>query len=162
MAERQRPPECFPGGVEALDNGFKKNRFDILVSNEPGKCGQRYHRHRPSTRKSGSFPAVTGGTLATVDQSDAAADEVIADAGFCVDPTADAITETLSAALNGTRPPTDPVDHARQDDWDAIAEQAETVGGRSTVRDDREGCTASAVRGCRDECVGIGSTDQTT
>ena len=35
--------ECLDaGGVEALDNTFEKNRFDVLLSNELGKCGQRY------------------------------------------------------------------------------------------------------------------------
>ncbi|CDK39347.1 hypothetical protein [Halorubrum sp. AJ67] len=60
-----------------------------------------------------------------------AADEVIADAGFCVEPAVDAITEILGAALDGTRPPTDPVEHARQYDWDAIAEQAEATYQRA-------------------------------
>ena len=60
-----------------------------------------------------------------------AADEVIADAGFLVEPTVDALTERLDAALGGARPPTSPVDHARQYDWDAIAEQAETAYQRA-------------------------------
>ncbi|CDK39344.1 glycosyltransferase [Halorubrum sp. AJ67] len=64
-------------------------------------------------------------TVIAADHPDAAADEVIADAGFCVEPTVDAITEILAAALDGTRPPTAPVDRAQQYDWDAIAEQAE-------------------------------------
>ena len=41
-----------------------------------------------------------------------AADEVIADAGYLVEPTVEALTERLDAALGGARPATDPVDHA--------------------------------------------------
>ncbi|WP_199718678.1 hypothetical protein [Halorubrum sp. Atlit-28R] len=52
---------------------------------------------------------------------------MIADADFCVEPTDDALTERLDATLGCARPPTSPVDHARQYDWDAIAEQAETT-----------------------------------
>ena len=37
----------------------------------------------------------------------------------------------LDAALNGARPPTDPVDHAQQYDWDAVAKQAETAYRRA-------------------------------
>jgi hypothetical protein len=33
-------------------------------------------------------------------------DEVIADAGFCVDPAVDALTERLDSVLGGARPPT--------------------------------------------------------
>lgn len=55
-----------------------------------------------------------------------AADEVIADAGFCVTPTVDTLAERLDAALGGARPPTSPAEHPRNYDWDAIAEQAET------------------------------------
>ena len=35
--------ECLDAGcVEALDKAFEEYRFDVLVSNELGKCGQRY------------------------------------------------------------------------------------------------------------------------
>lgn len=54
-----------------------------------------------------------------------------ADAGFCVEPTVDALTKRLDATLSGARPPASPVDHARQYDWDAIAEQAETAYQRA-------------------------------
>ena len=56
---------------------------------------------------------------------------MIADADCWVAPTVDAVTETLDATLNTTRPPTDPIDHAQRDDWDAIAEQAEAVSRRA-------------------------------
>ena len=54
-----------------------------------------------------------------------------ADAGFLVEPTVDALTERLDAALGGARPPTSPVAHARQYDWDAIASQAATAYRRA-------------------------------
>ena len=64
-------------------------------------------------------------TVIAADHPESAAGEVIADPGFCVDPTIDAIAATLGNAVDGARPPTDPVAHARQYDWDAIVEQAE-------------------------------------
>jgi glycosyltransferase involved in cell wall biosynthesis len=66
-------------------------------------------------------------TVIAADHPESAADEVIADAGFLVEPTVDALTERLDATLGGARPPTSPVAHARQYDWDAIAAQAETA-----------------------------------
>ena len=56
---------------------------------------------------------------------------MIADAGFRIAPTADALAERLDAALGGARPPTEPADHARRYDWDAIASQAETAYQRA-------------------------------
>ncbi|WP_017342125.1 glycosyltransferase family 4 protein [Halorubrum sp. T3] len=70
-------------------------------------------------------------TVIAADHPESAADEVIADAGFLVDPTVDSLTERLDAALGGTRPSTVPTDHARQYDWDTIAEKAETVYQRA-------------------------------
>ena len=69
--------------------------------------------------------------MIAADHPDATADEVIADAGFCVEPTADAITETLDAAVDGARLLISPVEHAQQYDWDAVAEQAETAYQRA-------------------------------
>jgi len=70
-------------------------------------------------------------TVIAADHPDSAADEVIDGAGFLVEPTADSLTETLDAALGGKRPPTDPVKRAQQYDWDAVANQAETVYQRA-------------------------------
>ncbi|WP_199239114.1 hypothetical protein [Halorubrum sp. GN11GM_10-3_MGM] len=70
-------------------------------------------------------------TVIAAGHPESAASEVIADAGFCVEPTVDAVTERLDAALDGARPPTSSAAHARQYDWDAIAEQAETVYRRA-------------------------------
>jgi glycosyltransferase involved in cell wall biosynthesis len=66
-------------------------------------------------------------SVIAADHPDSAADEVIGDAGFCIKPTVNALTETLGTALKGTRPPTAPVEYAQRYDWDAIAEQAETA-----------------------------------
>jgi glycosyltransferase involved in cell wall biosynthesis len=70
-------------------------------------------------------------TVIAANHPESAASEVIAEAGFCVEPTVEALTERLDAALGGARPATEPVEHARQYDWDAIAEQAETVYRRA-------------------------------
>lgn len=70
-------------------------------------------------------------TVIAADHPDSAADEVIGDAGFLVDPTVDSLTERLDAALGGKRPSADPVERAEQYDWDAVADQAETVYQRA-------------------------------
>ena len=70
-------------------------------------------------------------TVIAADHPDSAADEVIGDAGFLVKPTVDALTETLDVTLNGTRPPTSPIERAQRYDWDAVADRAETVYRRA-------------------------------
>jgi len=66
-----------------------------------------------------------GCTVIGADHPDSAADEVIGDAGFLVQPTVDDLGDTLRAILDGQAPPTDPVERAQQYDWDAVADQAE-------------------------------------
>jgi len=51
-------------------------------------------------------------SVIAADRPGSAADEVIDDAGFLVDPTVDAVTETLHSTLRGDRPATDPVERA--------------------------------------------------
>ena len=70
-------------------------------------------------------------TVIATDHPEPATGEVIADAGFLVESTVDALTERLDTALSGARPPTSPVSHARQYDWDAIAAQPETAYRRA-------------------------------
>ena len=70
-------------------------------------------------------------TVIAANHPDSAADEVIDDAGFLVDPTVESLTETLDAALRGDRPSTDPVERAQRYDWDAVADQAETAYQRA-------------------------------
>jgi glycosyltransferase involved in cell wall biosynthesis len=66
-------------------------------------------------------------TVIAADHPDSAADEVIGDAGFLTDPTIDALTKTLDAAIRGELPATDPAERAQRYDWDAVADQAETA-----------------------------------
>jgi len=70
-------------------------------------------------------------TVIAADHPDSAADEVLDDAGFLVDPTVDSLTDTLDDALDGERPSKNPVTRAQQYDWDAVADQAETVYQRA-------------------------------
>ena len=70
-------------------------------------------------------------TVIAADHPDSAADEVIGDAGFLVEPTVGSLTETLDVTLNGTHPPTSPVERAQRYDWDAVADRAETVYRRA-------------------------------
>ncbi|KAA9409941.1 glycosyltransferase family 1 protein [Haloarcula hispanica] len=70
-------------------------------------------------------------TVIAADHPDSAADEVIDGAGFLVEPTIASLTETLDDILGGDRPATDPVERAQQYDWDAVADQAETVYQRA-------------------------------
>ncbi|WP_226010820.1 glycosyltransferase [Halomicrobium salinisoli] len=55
---------------------------------------------------------------------DSAADEVIGDAGYLVEPTADALAATLDETLDGARPDGNPQARAEQFDWDAVAGRA--------------------------------------
>ncbi|WP_283403316.1 glycosyltransferase family 4 protein [Halorubrum sp. DM2] len=70
-------------------------------------------------------------TVIAADHPDSAADEVIGDAGFLVDPTVDAVTDTLHGTLRGDRPATNPVERAQRYDWDAVADQAERAYRRA-------------------------------
>lgn len=63
-------------------------------------------------------------TVIAADCPNSAANEVIQDAGFCVDPTIESLSEVLNRALRGERPASNPVDQARQYDWDEIAHRA--------------------------------------
>lgn len=65
-----------------------------------------------------------GCTVIAADHPESAAREVIGDAGFVVTPSIDGVADALSRALDGERPPSDPVERARQFDWDAVATQA--------------------------------------
>ncbi|MDS0300229.1 glycosyltransferase family 4 protein [Halogeometricum sp. S1BR25-6] len=70
-------------------------------------------------------------TVIAAQHPESAASEVIGDAGYLVEPTVDAIADQLDAALDGDRPPQDPLERAGKYDWDAVAEQAETVYQRA-------------------------------
>lgn len=66
-----------------------------------------------------------GCTVIGADHPDSAANEVIGDAGFLVQPTVDDPADTLRAVIDGQSPATDPVERAEQYDWDAVADQVE-------------------------------------
>lgn len=70
-------------------------------------------------------------TVIAANHPESAADEVIDDAGFLVDPTVESLGETLGVALNGIRPSTNPVKRAQRYDWDALADQAEATYQRA-------------------------------
>ncbi|WP_128226283.1 glycosyltransferase family 4 protein [Halobacteriaceae archaeon SHR40] len=85
----------------------------------------------PSTREGFGMTFVeamaTDCTVIAADHPDSAADEVIDDAGFLVDPTVESLTAALRATLGGEQPAFDPVKQAEQYDWDAITDTAETA-----------------------------------
>lgn len=60
------------------------------------------------------------------------ANEVIADAGFGIEPTVEALAERFDAALGGARPLASPAEHTRKYNWDAIAEQAGIADRRAS------------------------------
>jgi glycosyltransferase involved in cell wall biosynthesis len=66
-------------------------------------------------------------TVIAASHPESAADEVIADAGFLVDPTVNSIATRLSAVLGGEQPSTNPTERAQRYDWDTVANQAESV-----------------------------------
>lgn len=70
-------------------------------------------------------------TVIAAAHPDSAADEVIAEAGYLVDPTTNQLTDALDQALTGDRPPTAPMDRASRYDWESVAKQAATVYERA-------------------------------
>ncbi|GAB6860732.1 glycosyltransferase family 4 protein [Haloplanus litoreus] len=89
----------------------------------------------PSTREGFgiTFAEAMAADCAVVaaDHPDSAADEAIGEAGFLVDPTVDALSETLDAVLRGARPPGDPTERAERYDWDTVASQATSAYRRA-------------------------------
>lgn len=73
-------------------------------------------------------------TVVAAKHPDSAADEVIGDAGFLVDPTVAALRDRLDAVLGGERPPEDPVKRARGFDWDTVAASALSAYERAAAR----------------------------
>jgi glycosyltransferase involved in cell wall biosynthesis len=90
----------------------------------------------PSTREGFGITYLeamaAGCTVVGADHRDSAASEVIGDAGFVVDPTVDALADTLDRVLAGEGPDADPLAAANQYDWDAITARAEATYRRAT------------------------------
>jgi len=82
----------------------------------------------PSTREGFGLTyaeaMAAGCTVIAADHPESAAAEVINDAGFLAEPTVDGVAHMLQRALDGERPPTDPVERARVFSWDQIAGDA--------------------------------------
>ena len=66
-------------------------------------------------------------TVIAADHPDSAADEVIDEAGFLAEPTVSGVKTVLERALDGERPPGDPLVRAKTFDWDRVAEEALAV-----------------------------------
>ena len=75
-------------------------------------------------------------TVITVDHPNSAGSEVVGEAGFVVQPTADAITVRLDDSLAGKRPARDPVPAAREYSWDRVTDQTEAYYRRLTTGED--------------------------
>lgn len=69
-------------------------------------------------------------TVITVDHHFSAGSEVVGDAGFVTEPTVEGITGALERALDGERPPRDPVDAAEAYDWDRVTDRTESCYAR--------------------------------
>ncbi|MFB6235799.1 MAG: glycosyltransferase [Halopenitus sp.] len=70
-------------------------------------------------------------TVIAADHPESAAEEVISEAGFLVEPMVDALSNTPNAILGDSRPPISPIDYAQQYDWDRVTEQAENAYQRA-------------------------------
>lgn len=126
--EAQRDSLAHGDQVELF--GFLENYEDVL-----GHMRAADIFASPSTREGFGITFIEAMaadcTVIAADHPESAADEVIADAGFLVEPTVDSLTETLDAALGGARPPSSPIDRAQQYDWDRVTEQAEKAYQRT-------------------------------
>jgi len=74
-------------------------------------------------------------TVIAADHPESAASEVVGDAGFVVEPSINAVADTLNEALDGKRPPEEPTTQAQQYDWDSITTQAESTYQRAIAGD---------------------------
>jgi glycosyltransferase involved in cell wall biosynthesis len=66
-------------------------------------------------------------TVIAASHPDSAADEVIGDAGFLVEPTAPALSAKIEAVLESERPAVSPQKRAARYDWDTVAQNALSV-----------------------------------
>jgi len=114
----------------ALDNAGRVTFLGFLDDYEDVLAHMRGARvfASPSTREGFGITyaeAMAAGCLVVgADHPNSAADEVIQDGGFLVEPTVDVLAETLERSLRGVTPPSNPEDVARQFDWDNVATEA--------------------------------------
>ena len=69
--------------------------------------------------------------VVTVRHPDSAGSEVVGEGGFVTEPSVSALTDAMDRALGGEQPPRDPVEVAREYDWDAVATKAERAYRRA-------------------------------
>jgi len=62
---------------------------------------------------------------------ESAAREVIGEAGYLIEPTVESLVDQLERSLSGQTPAGDPVERAKQFDWDSVATQAEAAYQRA-------------------------------
>jgi len=82
-------------------------------------------------------------TVITVDHPNSAGSEVVEEAGFAVQPTADAIAARLDESLAGKRPAGDPVLAAREYSWGRVTDQTEAYYRRLRTGEDETGPSTS-------------------
>lgn len=103
--------------------GFLEDYSDVLAHMTAARVFAS-----PSTREGFGITYLeamaAGCTVIGADHPESAAGEVIGEGGFVVPPTVDDLGDALDRALDGRRPPTDPVEVASPYDWDVVAEQA--------------------------------------
>ena len=122
--EQKHQSLTHPDRIDFL--GFFENYEDVL-----GQMRAADIFASPSTREGFGITFVEAMaadcTVIAASHPESAADEVIADAGFLVDPTVNSIATRLSAVLGGEQPSTNPTERAQRYDWDTVASQAESV-----------------------------------
>lgn len=124
----------------ALKSTYKDCPENCSVEEKTSGLNPGTHKERtPSTREGFGITfaeaMAADCTVIAADHAESAADKVIGDAGFLVDPTVDSVTEILARAVRGERPPSNPVERAQRYDRDSVADQAETAYQRAV-----EGC----------------------
>lgn len=70
-------------------------------------------------------------SVVTVRHPDSAGSEVVGEGGFVAEPSVPALTEAMDRALSGEQPVREPLDVAREYDWDAVATKAERAYRRA-------------------------------
>lgn len=126
--ERQRRSLSRPNRVDLL--GFLDDYEDVLGHMRAARVFAS-----PSTREGFGIvfaeAMAADCTVVAADHPQSAADEVIGDAGFLVEPSVGALADTLRRSLDGERPSADPTARAQRYDWDNVAAEAEPAYRRA-------------------------------